>query len=267
MASLLEVKGAVKRFGAVEALRGVDLDVEAGEVLALVGDNGAGKSTLIKAIAGVYQLDAGSIELGGELVHFNTPRDARRAGIETIYQDLALADQLDVGANIFLGREPVRKLLGIVPVIDGRAIKREVGQLLLRIESHIPDVDAVVRDLSGGQRQAVSIARALYWNARVVIMDEPTAALAVMETRNVQHMARQLAAEGVAVIYIGHNLVEILDIADRIAVMYRGTMVFEAPASDTDQDELIRYMTGYTELAGRSGGEADTGEFGKGTAT
>ncbi len=264
MPPLLEVNGALKRFGAVEALRGVDLQLVPGEVLALVGDNGAGKSTLIKAIAGVYQLDEGSIRLGGEEVHFHTPRDARQVGIETIYQDLALADQLNVGANIFLGREPVRKLLGLVPVIDNRTIKREVGQLLKRIESHIPDVDAVVRDLSGGQRQAVSIARALYWNARVVIMDEPTAALAVMETRNVQHMARQLAEEGVGVIYIGHNLVEILDIADRIAVMYRGTMVFETRAAETDQDELIRYMTGFTELAGRSGNGADASELGKG---
>jgi len=264
MPPLLEVTGALKRFGAVEALRGVDLQLAPGEVVALVGDNGAGKSTLIKAIAGVYQLDAGTIRLAGEEVHFHTPRDARKAGIETIYQDLALADQLDVGANIFLGREPIQKFLGLVPVIDRRAIKTEVGSLLKRIESHIPDVDAVVRDLSGGQRQAVSIARALYWNARVVIMDEPTAALAVMETRNVQHMARQLAEEGVGVIYIGHNLVEILDIADRILVMYRGSNVFEAPASETDQDELIRYMTGFTELAERSGDRAGSSELGKG---
>lgn len=264
MAPLLEVEGAVKRFGAVQALRGVDLQLNRGEVLALVGDNGAGKSTLIKAIAGVYLLDAGNIHLDGEPVNFHTPRDARRAGIETIYQDLALADQLDVGANIFLGREPVRRLLGLVPIIDRRRIKAEVGDLLKRIESHIPDVDAVVRDLSGGQRQAVSIARALFWNARVVIMDEPTAALAVMETRNVQHMARQLAEEGVGVLYIGHNLIEILDIADRIMVMYRGNMVFETAASDTNQDELIKYMTGFSELAGRAADNGGSDELGKG---
>ncbi|MEJ2287259.1 MAG: ATP-binding cassette domain-containing protein [Deinococcales bacterium] len=264
MASLLEVEGAVKRFGAVEALRGVDLDLNRGEVLALVGDNGAGKSTLIKAIAGVYQVDAGTVRLDGETVHFHTPRDARRAGIETIYQDLALADQLDVGANIFLGREPVRRLLGLIPIIDKRKIKAEIGDLLKRIESHIPDVDAVVRDLSGGQRQAVSIARALFWKARVVIMDEPTAALAVMETRNVQHMARQLAQEGVGVLYIGHNLIEILDIADRILVMHRGKMVFEAAAADTNQDELIKYMTGFSELSGRAAEDGRADELGKG---
>ncbi|MEJ2358506.1 MAG: ATP-binding cassette domain-containing protein, partial [Deinococcales bacterium] len=257
-------EGAVKRFGAVEALRCVDLDLNRGEVLALVGDNGAGKSTLIKAIAGVYQVDAGTVRLDGETVHFHTPRDARRAGIETIYQDLALADQLDVGANIFLGREPVRRLLGLIPIIDKRKIKAEIGDLLKRIESHIPDVDAVVRDLSGGQRQAVSIARALFWKARVVIMDEPTAALAVMETRNVQHMARQLAQEGVGVLYIGHNLIEILDIADRILVMHRGKMVFEAAAADTNQDELIKYMTGFSELSGRAAEDGRADELGKG---
>jgi simple sugar transport system ATP-binding protein len=247
MSALLEVTGARKRFGAVEALRGVDLSVRRGEVLAVVGDNGAGKSTLIKALSGVYHLDQGQITLDGAEMHFKTPRDARDAGIETIYQDLALADQLTVGANIFLGREPTARWLGIFPVVDSSKINRQIGSLLERIESHIPDVRTTVRELSGGQRQAVAIARALFWQAKVVIMDEPTAALAVMETRNVLKLARQLAEEDVGVIYIGHNLIEVLEVADRIAVMYRGQKVFEAAAKKTDQDELVKYMTGYSE--------------------
>jgi simple sugar transport system ATP-binding protein len=245
----LEVKDINKRFGAVEVLRNVSMQLAPGEVLGVVGDNGAGKSTLMKVVSGVHKADSGSVLLGGQETSFRSPRDARNSGIETIYQDLALADHLDVGANIFLGREPMRRLGGILPMLDERKIHGEIAALLARIESHIPDPMTRVLDLSGGQRQAVAIARALYWRAKVVIMDEPTAALAVMETENVLKMARQLAEEGIGVLFIGHNLVEILKICDRVMVMYRGRNVFCAPSSETSQTELIRYMTGYADAA------------------
>lgn len=243
----LEVHDVNKRFGAIHVLRGVSLQVFPGEVLGVVGDNGAGKSTLMKVISGVYRADSGSIRLGGQETAFRTPRDARNAGIETIYQDLALADHLDVGANIFLGREPMRRFAGILPMLDERKIHGEVAGLLARIESHIPDPSTRVLDLSGGQRQAVAIARAIYWRAKIVIMDEPTAALAVMETEYVLKMARQLAGEGIGVLFIGHNLIEILKVCDRVMVMYRGRKVFDARSADTSQTELIRYMTGYAD--------------------
>ncbi len=234
-----------KSFGPVAALRGVDLSLQAGEVLAVVGDNGAGKSTLIKHISGVYKADFGEILLDGKPVVIDNPREGRRIGIETVYQDLALADDLSVGANIFLGREPVWRLFGILPFVDDARIRAETEALLARIESRIPSTTSSVLGLSGGQRQAVAIARALYWKAKVVILDEPTAALAVMEREHVIAMARRLASEGVGVIYIGHNLIEILQVADRIAVMFRGRVVHTAKAKDASQEELIKYMTGF----------------------
>jgi simple sugar transport system ATP-binding protein len=247
MSPVLQVSGLRKSFGPVEALRGADLELHAGEVLAVVGDNGAGKSTLIKHISGVYKPDAGAMLLAGEPLVLNSPREARARGIETVYQDLALADDLSIGANIFLGREPVRRLLGILPYVDDRTIRRETTSLLQRIRSVIPSEARTVARLSGGQRQAVAIARAIYWQAKVVLMDEPTAALAVMERERVIEHARDLASHGVGVIYIGHNLTEILKVADRIAVMFRGRTVHVTAAGDTTQQTLIKYMTGYSE--------------------
>ncbi len=247
MTPILTVTGLRKTFGPVEALRGVDLQLHAGEVLAIVGDNGAGKSTLVKHIAGVHRPDAGDILLAGRKLDISSPCEAREHGIETVYQDLALADDLSVGANIFLGREPVRRLLGVLPYIDDRAIRRETARLLERIRSVIPPEARTVAGLSGGQRQAVAIARAIYWQAKVVLMDEPTAALAVMERERVIEHARDLAAHGAGVIYIGHNLVEILKVADRIAVMFRGRTVHVTAVSETTQEILIKYMTGYSE--------------------
>jgi len=244
---LLEVTGLRKNFGAVRALSGADLSLQPGEVLALVGDNGAGKSTLIKHISGVYKADTGEIKLNGALLDLRGPADARRLGIETVYQDLALADDLSVGANIFLGREPVRRWLGLVAVIDNRKIRDETRALLMRIESRIPSKARTVSRLSGGQRQAVAIARALYWQSKVVILDEPTAALAVMEREHVIQLARRLAQEGVGVIYIGHNLIEILEVADRVAVMFQGRVVYVTSVAETTQQDLIKYMTGYSE--------------------
>lgn len=247
MPALLQVEGVHKSFGPINVLRGVDLTLHAGEVLALVGDNGAGKTTLIKLVAGIYRPDAGDIRLNGQPIPRENPREVRQMGVETVYQDLALADDLSVGANIFLGREPVRRLFGFLPVIDNGRIERETDALLQRLDSRVPRHARTVSRLSGGQRQAVSIARALYWQAKVVIMDEPTAALAVMEREHVIALARRLAAEGVGVIYIGHNLVEILEVADRVAVMFRGHIVHTTAAADTNQQELIKYMTGFTE--------------------
>ena len=244
---ILEVSGLCKSFGPVEALRGVDLTLHAGEVLAVVGDNGAGKSTLIKHLSGVYRRDAGEIRMAGRPVNFSTPRDAREAGVETIYQDLALADDLSVGANIFLGREPSRRLLGILPFVDNRMIAKQTRDLLERIKSRIPSEARTVARLSGGQRQAVAIARAIYWQAKVVLMDEPTAALAVMERERVIMHARELAAHGAGVIYIGHNLTEILNVADRILVMLQGRSVHVTRSSETTQEKLIKYMTGFSD--------------------
>ncbi len=246
MEPLLEARNISKRFGAVEALTGVDLTVAAGEVVGVVGDNGAGKSTLMKIISGVYTPDSGEIRLGGKRLDLSSPRAAREAGIEMIYQDLALADHLDVGANIFLGREPIRRLGGLVPVIDEEKVRSEVIALLSRVESHIPDPSSRVLSLSGGQRQAVAIARALYWKAKIVIMDEPTAALAVIESRNVLRMARELAREGVGVLFIDHNLLEVLEVCDRIVVMRRGVVAAVCQADEVSQDELVRAMTGLT---------------------
>ena len=247
MTPVLTITGLRKNFGPVEALRKVDLELFPGEVLALVGDNGAGKSTLIKHISGVYRPDAGQMTLGGQALELTSPRKARELGIETVYQDLALADDLSIGANIFLGREPTRRFMGILPMIDNRAIQTETAALLARLGSHIPQKTRSVARLSGGQRQAVAIARAIYWKAKVVLMDEPTAALAVMERENVIRYARDLAAAGAGVIYIGHNLVEILSVADRIAVMFRGTVVHVTTAEATTQERLIRYMTGFND--------------------
>jgi ABC-type sugar transport system ATPase subunit len=247
MQPILTIQGLRKSFGPVEALRGVDLTLMRGEVLALVGDNGAGKSTLIKHVAGVHRADSGQIELEGERIDGLSPRQARARGIETVYQDLALADDLSVGANVFLGREPMRRFLGVLPYVDERRIRTETAALLDRLQSTIPTKAKSVARLSGGQRQATAIARAIYWKAKVVIMDEPTAALAVMEREKVVQHARQLAASGAGVIYVGHNLVEILEVADRVAVMLRGAVVHVTNARETDQETLIKYMTGYVD--------------------
>ncbi len=240
---LLEVRNLSKRFGGVHALERVTFDLHAGEVLALAGDNGAGKSTLIKIVSGVFPPTEGEILYQGRPVAFANPQDARDAGIETIYQDLALADNLDVGANVFLGREPMTRFLGL-PRIDRKRMREEAAKSLEVLDIHLDRLDRPVRALSGGQRQAVAIGRAIHWNARVLIMDEPTAALGVPEQRKVVDLIRSLKAKGVGVIFISHNLADIFAVSDRIVVLRRGVKAGERPIAAANPDEIVRLMVG-----------------------
>jgi simple sugar transport system ATP-binding protein len=241
---MLSAVDLYKHFGGLVAVDHVSLDVRAGQVMGLLGDNGAGKSTLIKMISGVYRPDGGRLVLNGHEVSFASPQDARNAGIETIYQDLALCENLDAGANIFLGREPVRRTLGVLRTIDRRRMLTESTRILNQLEIRIPDLARPIRLMSGGQRQAVAIARAVYWNARLMIMDEPTAALAVPEQRKVLALVRTLREHGVGVIIISHNLQDVLDVADRVIVMRRGRTVGERPVAETSTSELLGLMIG-----------------------
>ncbi len=241
---ILSVRHLSKRFGGVHALEDVSFDLYRGEVLAIAGDNGAGKSTLIKTISGVHASSGGEIILRGGPVSFPNPRAAREAGIETIYQDLALADNLDVGANVFLGREPMRKLFALLPAIDRARMLTEARGVIESLDIAIPDLRVPVRALSGGQRQAVAIGRAIFWNAEVLIMDEPTAALGVPEQRKVVALVKSLKAAGKAVMFISHNFGDIFAVADRILVLRRGQKAGERLAGETDGDEIVRLMVG-----------------------
>jgi len=244
---ILEARDISIRFGGVEALKRVSLRLMPGEVLALAGDNGAGKSTLIKILSGVYRADGGDLHFEGRPLQLRDPQEARSQGIETIYQDLALADNLDVGSNIFLGREPVRRRFGL-QLIDRPQMARVAREVLERLDIVIPPrkLAGPVKMLSGGQRQAIAIGRAIYWNARVLIMDEPTAALGVPEQRKVMALIRALKAQGVAVILISHNLHDIFAVADRIIVLRRGEVAGERRVAETDGDEIVRLMVGDT---------------------
>src|SRR6266516_8225288 len=244
---ILQVKDLYKRFGGLVAVDHVSLDIHPGEVVGLLGDNGAGKSTLIKMISGVYKPDGGQLLLDGEAVSFSTPLEARRRGIETIYQDLALCENLDASANIFLGRERMRHQLGIFRVLDRPYMLRESRQVLDQLDIRIPELRSPIRQLSGGQRQAVAIARAVYWNARLMIMDEPTAAVGVPEQRKVLQLVRALREAGVPVILITHNMQDAFAVADRLLVMRRGRLVGECSPSTTSVSELVSLMLGATE--------------------
>ena len=243
MNNVLEVNSISKRFGGVQALDKVSISLKAGEVLALAGDNGAGKTTLIKVIAGVYHPDKGTIKYEKNNIIIDNPRYARELGIETIYQDLALADNLNVGANIFLGKEPMTKKFG-VPIIDREYMLSESKKILKNLEIDIPEgsLEEPVGKLSGGQRQAVAIGRAIYWNAKILIMDEPTAALGVPEQRNVMELIKKLREKNVAIIYISHNLSDIFQASDRIVVLRRGLKVGEKLISETTSDEIVKIM-------------------------
>jgi ABC-type sugar transport system ATPase subunit len=240
---LLQARSIGKRFGALEALADVDVDIHAGEVLAILGDNGAGKSTFIKILSGAYEPSAGTLLLDGEPARFASPQDAADVGIATIFQELALSENLSIAENVFLGRELVHRVLG-VPFLRRQAMKKKVAELLHTLDAHISDPEAAVGSLSGGQRQAVAISRALNLNARLVIMDEPTAALAVAETRKVLQLIRRLAEGGRAVILISHNMHDVFEVADRIVVFRRGRKIAERRRPETDPEEVVSFITG-----------------------
>jgi len=240
---LLQARSISKRFGALHALADVDVDIHAGEVLAILGDNGAGKSTFIKILSGAYEPSTGTLLLDGAPVSFASPQDAADVGIATIFQELALSENLSIAENVFLGRELVRRVLG-VPFLKRQAMKQKVAELLHTLEAHISDPEAAVGSLSGGQRQAVAISRALNLNARLVIMDEPTASLAVAETRKVLQLIRRLAEGGRAVILISHNMHDVFEVADRIVVFRRGRKIAERRRSETDPEEVVSFITG-----------------------
>jgi ABC-type sugar transport system ATPase subunit len=242
---LIQMCGIAKAFGAVQALRGADLSLWPGEVLGLVGDNAAGKSTLMKVLTGVHRPDGGEILFEGRPVAFHSPRDSRALGIEMIYQNLALAQNLDVVANVFLGREYTRTVVpGLVQRLDEPRMETETRQLLERLRINIASVRTNVERMSGGQQQAVAIARAVAFQARVVIMDEPTASLAVKEVGKVLDLIAQLRARGVSVILISHRLQDVFTAADRIMVLRSGQCVAERMIHDATMDEVVKYIVG-----------------------
>jgi D-xylose transport system ATP-binding protein len=244
---IVEMRDISKRYGGVQALQGVDLEIRTGEVHALVGDNAAGKSTLIKILSGAVQRDEGSISFDGQPVEVASPRDAKALGVETVYQDLALADNLDVPANIFLGRE-LTKGGAMSWFLDKRQMEKESRALLQRLKINIPNIRQKVRTMSGGQRQSIAIARCVCFNARVVILDEPTAALGVEETGKVYGLIRDMRHHGVAVLLISHNLSHVFENCDRITVLKTGRLVGSRRAAETSREEILRMIvTGNTE--------------------
>lgn len=245
MSALLEVKGLKKRFGGNEAVSDVNFVVNAGECVVLAGDNGAGKSTVIKMISGVHTPTAGEVYFDGELLTGKTPEGVRNAGIETIYQDLSLADNLDPGLNLYLGRELMTHYFGI-PFLNRSKMRQDAADVMKGLGIEVPDPSAPVRDLSGGQRQAIAIARAIHWKAKLVIMDEPTAALGVPEQREVMALIERLKEKGVGIILISHNLPDIFAAADRIIVLARGVVGGERKPSETNDEEIVRLMMGAT---------------------
>jgi ABC-type sugar transport system ATPase subunit len=249
MENLLRVNNLTKRFGGLTAVNNISLDVNIGEVVGLVGDNGAGKSTLIKMVSGVYMPDEGEMFFDGQKLAITSPRDARDKGIETIYQDLALAENLDVGSNIFLGREILHSYLGgVIKTVDRTKMREEAVKALDRLNIQLPSLTQQVLNLSGGQRQAVAIARSIYWNAKLMIMDEPTAALGVHEQRKVLRLVKTLCDQGVPVIIISHNMQDVFAVATRIVVLRRGKKVGERPTDQTTPDEIVSLMVGAEEV-------------------
>ena len=243
---LLLVEHVSKWFGAVHALTDITLWARSGEITAIVGDNGAGKSTLIKCIAGVHTPTAGQILLGGEAVHFSSPEDARRAGIETVYQTLALVNDLTIWQNLFLNRERVRHV-GPFSFLDRGVMRRESANMLSRLEVNIPTINARVRQMSGGQRQAIAISRAAGWGSRLVIMDEPTAALGVRETARVEELILRLRADGIAVLIISHNFDQVMRLSNQVWVMRSGQLVGGRRTNETSGTELVAMITGANE--------------------
>jgi len=241
---LLEARNITKRFGGLVAVDDVSLAINAGEVVGLVGDNGAGKSTLIKVISGVHRPEAGKLLFMGEELRIDTPLEALKLGIETIYQDLALAENLNVYSNIFLGRERLRRVLGILSVLDHQVMHDESRKILNSLEIEIPSLRNIIKVLSGGQRQAVAISRSIYWDAKLLIMDEPTAGLAVAEQAKVLNLVRRLRSQGIGIIIITHQLHDVFSVSDRLVVMRRGEKIGERITKDTNTDEIVRLIVG-----------------------
>ncbi|MDG4789875.1 ATP-binding cassette domain-containing protein [Micromonospora sp. WMMD1102] len=252
---LLELRGIDKSFGPVQVLHDVDLSVNPGEVTALVGDNGAGKSTLVKCVAGIHSADGGQILFEGRPVQIHNPRDAATLGIEVVYQDLALCDNLDIVQNMFLGREKRSGLVLDEPTMEQMAAETLAGLSVRTVKS----LRQHVSSLSGGQRQTVAIAKAVLWNSRLVILDEPTAALGVAQTAQVLELVRRLADNGLAVVLISHNMNDIFAVSDQIAMLYLGQMVAQLRTSDVTHAQVVELIT-----AGRSGGLGLTAENGNG---
>jgi ABC-type sugar transport system ATPase subunit len=254
---LLRATGLVKAFGSVVALNGVDLDVQANEIVGLVGDNGAGKSTLIKVLSGNFPPDLGEIEFDGRPVRFHSPADARHAGIETVYQDLSLCPNLDTTSNFFIGRELYRSILGI-KVLRKRDMEREATELVKGLGIDLPSVRELVQFLSGGQRQAVSLARVVAWEQKLILLDEPTAALGVRETAKALDLIAQLHRDKrISMVFISHNLQHVFRIADRIVVLRHGEVAGSRVTAETTADEIVSLITG---AALMTAGAAPVGE-------
>ena len=249
---VLEARGINKHFGPVQALRDVDLAVYPGEVVALIGDNGAGKSTLINVLTGVLPLESGEIVFGGERVKFSSPHEARAHGIETVYQDLAVAPHLDAVANIFLGRERRRSgPAGAVGFLDNQRMRDETEEQLSRLRVRVPALERRLVTLSGGQRQGVAVARAVMWASKVVIMDEPTAALGVAQTAMVLNLIRQVRDTGIPVVFISHNMPNVFQVADRIVVLRLGQVATELDPKTATIEDAVAAMTGSTRFSSR----------------
>jgi D-xylose transport system ATP-binding protein len=278
---LLELRGISKRFGAVQALTDVHFDVYPDEVVALVGDNGAGKSTLIKVISGIHRADGGSIRWQGREVSVHTPNDSAALGIETVYQDLALCDNLDVVANLFLGHElttrggPLGALgsrgllgplgpLGPLGMMDEVAMERRAVEVLRRLSVKIPSVRIPIASLSGGQRQSVAVARSVMGDNKVVLLDEPTAALGMAQTHEVLELIKRLRGQGLGVVLISHNLANVFEVADRITVLRLGRWVGTYDAGATSREQLVGFMTGAVPGTGEDGREAMSARAGLG---
>ncbi len=241
---ILKTEGLTKHYGGVHALEGAHFELMKGEHVAIMGDNGAGKSTFVRQITGVEQKTSGKITFDGDDVNFKTPLDARKAGIETVFQNLALADDLDVPSNLFLGRERILFNLGPFSILDFKAMRAATVEALKRTGVKIPNLSNSIRRMSGGQRQCVAIARTATFASKLIIMDEPTAALGVAETAQVENIVRTLKTNGEPLILISHNMRQVFDLADRIVVFRRGRIVANLRKADTSGEEVVQYITG-----------------------
>ncbi|SFV28389.1 fructose transport system ATP-binding protein [Devosia crocina] len=241
---VLETRGLTKRYGGVHALENANFVIRKGEHVAIMGDNGAGKSTFVRQITGVEQPTSGEIAFDGSVVNFDGPLDARRRGIEAVFQNLALADDLDVPSNLFLGREKIKFNLGPFSILDGKGMREATLQALKKTAVKIPNLSSTIRHMSGGQRQCVAIARTATFASKLIIMDEPTAALGVQETAQVENIVRTLKNNGEALILISHNMRQVFDLVDRIVVFRRGRIVANLNKSETDGQDVVAYITG-----------------------